>query len=198
MLSAERAGGEGPPGIWILEGIPLAGKTTLLRRWRTGNRAPVLWSAEDFASQRLFEPLDSRHTPAAVTPWLTGMVDAWAGLQSLASATHLREVRFGFAAHQERFHLSAILDGGLAEADFAALEARLADLGARGVLLCLDEPELQRRLEASLAERPPTWPAWLQRRYGGPAGAAAAFLERQSQLLKLAEDSCLAWLQGPA
>lgn len=197
MLSEGRAGTEGPEGIWILEGVPLAGKTTLLRRWRSGSLAPVLWSAEDFASQRLFEPLEQRHTPARVAPWLSAMVESWARLQELAAETHLREVRFAFAAHQERFHLSAALDGGLAAADFAALEARLLALGARGVLLRLEPAELARRLQASLAERPATWPAWLQRRYGGIEGAAAAFLERQAQLLERAAASGLEWLQGP-
>jgi hypothetical protein len=106
-------------------------------------------------------------------------------------------MRFGFAAHQERFHLSAAMEGGLTTEGFEALEARLAHLGARGILLRLDREELLRRLAGSLIERPSTWAAWLQRRYGGIEGAAEAFLEQQNRLQELAQSSRLTWVGPP-
>lgn len=185
--------GAAPAGLWILEGVPLAGKSSLLRRWRAASPAPVLWSAEDLASQRIFEPLETQHRPEVVEPWLHGLLDAWEALQSAAARAPWAARRGDFAAHQERFHLSAALEGGLGPGAFQALEARLAALGARGLLLRLDEATLRARIEASLAERPASWAAWLQRRYGGPDGALRAFLDQQMELEALAKRSRLEW-----
>lgn len=182
-----------PDGLWLLEGAPLAGKTTRLRAWRAESTGPVLWSAEDLASQRLFEPLEARHRPEAVVPWLEGLLAAWEALASARAAAPWDSWLPPFAAHQERFHLSAALDGGLGPGDFERIEARLAAAGARG-LLCLAEPgEMARRLDRSLGERPPTWLRWLERRFGGPEGALARFLEQQDRFREQAGKSRLSW-----
>lgn len=188
---------DGPPpapdGLWLLEGVPLSGKTTRLRAWRAASAHPVLWSAEDLASQRLFEPLEDRHHPGPVAPWLEGMLDAWEALAAARAAAPWDGRLPPFAAHQERFHLSAALDGGLAPGDLERIEARLQALGARG-LLCLVEPgELARRVDRSLAERPPAWSRWLERRFGGRKGALTRFLEQQDSFHDQAGKSRLSW-----
>lgn len=182
-----------PDGLWLLEGVPLSGKTTRLRAWRAASAHPVLWSGEDLASQRLFEPLEERHHPGSVVPWLEGMLAAWEALAAARAAAPWDDRLPGFAAHQERFHLSAALEGGLARDGFEAIEARLTVLEARG-LLCLAAPEdLARRLDRSLAERPPAWSRWLERRFGGPGGALEAFLRQQAWFLEAAGKSRLSW-----
>lgn len=188
---------DGPPpasdGLWLLEGAPLSGKTTRLRAWRAASAHPVLWSAEDLASQRLFEPLEDRHRPEAVVPWLEGMLGAWEALAAARAAAPWADRLPCFAAHQERFHLSAAFDGGLAPGDFERIEGRLAALGARG-LLCLVEPgDLARRLARSLPDRPPAWSRWLERRFGGVEGALAGFLEQQAHFRVQAGKSRLSW-----
>lgn len=182
-----------PEGLWLLEGIPLSGKTTRLRAWRGASDHPVLWSAEDLASQRLFEPLEDRYVPGAVKPWLEGLLGAWGALARAREAAPWAGRLRPFAAHQERFHLSAALAGGLEDGDLGGLESNLLALGARGVL-CLVEPgELARRMQRSFTERPPAWRSWLDRRYGGAEAAQAAFLDQQAQLLDLAGKSRLSW-----
>lgn len=188
---------DGPPpaadGLWLLEGVPLSGKTTRLRAWRAESAHPVLWSAEDLASQRLFEPLEDRHGPGMVVPWLDGMVGAWEALAKARAAAPWDGWLPPFAAHQERFHLSAVLDGGLAPGDFERIETRLAVLGTRG-LLCLVEPEvLALRLDHSLQTRPLAWSRWLVRRFGGVEGALARFLEQQDHFRDQAGKSRLSW-----
>ena len=182
-----------PDGLWLLEGAPLSGKTTRLRAWRAASAHPVLWSAEDLASQRLFEPLETRHRPPAVVPWLAGMLAAWEALAEARAAAPWDGWLPPFAAHQERFHLSAALEEGLAPGDFERTEARLAALGARGLLCLTEAGELARRLKHSLAERPPAWSRWLERRFGGPEGALAAFLEQQAHFRVQAGKSRLSW-----
>ena len=183
----------GPRGLWLLEGVPCVGKSTLLHRWRRETEAPVLWAGEDLATQRLFEPLETAHRPEAVEPWLRGLLQGWQALQARASAMAWAGSQGGFLAIQERFHLSAEGEGGLGPGAFEALEAALAEAGAQGVLLTLSGPELGRRLEASLTGRPPAWGRWLEGRYGSLAGATAAFLQRQSELEGLAHRSLLPW-----
>ena len=188
---------EGPPpapdGLWLLEGAPLSGKTTRLRAWRAASAHPVLWSAEDLASQRLFEPLEARHRPEAVVPWLEGLLAAWEALAAACAAAPWNGWLPAFAAHQERFHLSAALDGGLAPGDFERIEGRLAALGARGLLFLAEPGELARRLERSLRERPQAWSRWLERRFGGAEGALATFLEQQAHFRVQAGKSRLSW-----
>jgi len=181
-------------GLWILEGIPLSGKTALLRRWRAASEEPVLWSAEDFATQRLFEPLERRHEPEAVFPWLEGMLEAWEKLQRLAERPPWSPLRTRFTAHQERFHLSARLELGITEVQAEGLETRLARLEARGILLRLNGEELERRLERSLDGRPGPWGRWIEHRFGSLAGAKTAFLEQQGHIEALAHSSCLPWV----
>lgn len=188
---------DGPPpapdGLWLLEGVPLSGKTTRLRAWRAASTHPVLWSAEDLASQRLFEPLEARHRPESVVPWLEGLLAAWEALSAARAAAPWDGCLPAFAAHQERFHLSAALEGGLAPGAFERIEGRLAALGARG-LLCVAEPgDLALRLERSLQERPPAWSRWLERRFGGVEGALARFAEQQGPFRDLAGKSRLSW-----
>lgn len=185
---------DAPAGLWILEGVPLAGKTTLLRRWRVASAHRALWSGEDAATQRRFEPLEARHRPEAVEPWLEAMVHAWEALEAGARATAWGREAPGFAAHQERFHLSAAVAGGLAPGGFERLEARLAALGARGVLLSVAPEELAARLEASASARPPSWQAWILARHGGPRGALEAWAGQEEALLGLARRSALPWI----
>ena len=188
---------EGPPpapdGLWLLEGVPLSGKTTRLRAWREASAHPVLWSAEDLASQRLFEPLARHHHPSRVTPWLEGLVGAWEALATARAAAPWAERLPPFAAHQERFHLSAALDGGLEPGAFARLEDRLAALGARGILCWIEPDALAERLVLSVTGRPPAWSRWVDRRFGGPEGALAAFQESQQRFGELAGKSRLFW-----
>ena len=187
---------EAPSGLWLLEGVSCAGKSTLLRRWRRETEAPVLWAAEDLATQRLFEPLETAHHPGAVEPWLRGLLAGWRELQARAEAMAWGERRHGFLAMQERFHLSAALEGGLGPGAFGSLEEALADAGARGLLLTVSEATLERRLEASLATRPPAWARWLTRRHGGVAGATRDLLEAQDRLRALAAGSVLPWVEA--
>lgn len=189
---------EAPQGLWILEGVPLSGKTTLLRRWRRGAEHPVLWSAEDQATQRRFEPLEQRHLPGAVEPWLDGLLDAWEALEAGARATAWGRRGPAFAAHQERFHLSAALEEGLGPGAFERLEGRLAGLGARGVLLQVPPEALAERLESSLRLRPPSWAAWIQARFGGSGGALEAWARQAACFEALAGRSVLGWMRvGP-
>ncbi|MFN8010361.1 MAG: hypothetical protein U0P81_03050 [Holophagaceae bacterium] len=182
-----------PAGIWILEGVPLSGKTTLLRRWRTGSGHRVLWSGEDAATQRRFEPLQERHRPDAVEPWLEGLLDAWEALVAGSRGLGWAREGTGFAAHQERFHLSALVEGGLTPEGFRRIEDRLAALGARGVLLRIGGTEGSRRLERSAAERPPSWMAWVLATHGSRPAAAEAWAAQQARLLEAARGSALGW-----
>jgi len=182
-----------PAGLWLLEGVPLAGKTTLLRRWRAGAGHRVLWSAEDVATQRMFEPLRERHAPEAVEPWLEGMLAAWESLESGSRGLGWASGGTGFAAHQERFHLSALVEAGLTPEGFRRIEDRLAALGACGVLLQVGGAELDRRLEASARERPRSWMAWVLATHASRREAAAAWAAQQERLLEAARRSALGW-----
>jgi hypothetical protein len=184
---------EKPEGLWILEGTCLAGKTTLLRRWRSESSAPLLWSAEDLATQRLFEPLEVHHKPDAVEPWLESMLEAWEALQKMASATPWSPVRSRFTAHQERFHLSARFEHGIGAAHFESLETRLLSLKAEGVLVMLSAQVFSDRLNQSLDERPPSWAKWLEHRFGSIRSAETAFWQQQARLQDLAIESRLTW-----
>lgn len=185
---------EAPAGLWLLEGVPCAGKSTLLHRWRRGTAAPVLWAAEDLATQRLFEPLEDRHHPGAVEPWLQALLGGWGQLRARAAGAPWGAPAPAFLALQERFHLSAEVAGGLGPGAFRALDAALAEAGARGVLLRVSAETLARRLAASLEARPPAWGRWLERRWGGLEGAKTAFLAEQGRLEALAAESLLPWL----
>lgn len=182
-----------PAGVWILEGVPLSGKTTLLRAWRDGAGHRVLWSAEDVATQRRFEPLRERHAPEAVEPWLEGLLAAWESLEGGSRGLGWAREGTGFAAHQERFHLSALEEGGLGPGGFRRIEDRLALLGARGVLLRVGRADLERRLEASARERPRPWMAWVLATHGGRREAAEAWAAQQARLLEAARGSALGW-----
>jgi len=184
---------DAPGGLWLLEGVPLAGKTALLRRWRARSPHRVLWSAEDAATQRRFEPLSQRHRPEAVEPWLEALLAAWEALEAGARDTAWGREGAGFAAHQERFHLRAALEGGLAPGAFERLEARLAALGARGVLLRAAPHAHAARLAVSFEARPPSWPAWVRARFGGPEAALEAWRAQEAAFLDLAERSALPW-----
>ena len=185
-----------PTGLWLLESVSCAGKSTWLHRWRRETAAPVLWAAEDLATQRLFEPLETAHRPEAVEPWLRSLLAGWRELQARAGAMAWGDRRHGFLALQERFHMSAALEGGLGSGAFEALEAELVSLGAQGLLLTVSAETLARRLEASLAERPPAWGHWLARRHGGVTEAAADLLEVQERLRELAGRSSLPWIEA--
>ncbi len=184
---------EAPSGLWLLEGVSCSGKSSLLHRWRRECSAPVLWAAEDLATQRLFEPLDSAHHEQAVAPWLEALVGAWGALQAQAARAPWGAARAGFLAVQERFHLSAREEGGLGPEAFESLERALEALGARGVLLRVDPETLARRLEASLSERPEAWGRWVARRYGSLAEAVQVLGEAQAALEDQARGSRLPW-----
>jgi putative acetyltransferase len=150
----------------LIEGIPCAGKSTLLRGLlshpsfvhRAGLSTLVL---TEHHTLRVLEPRRGSLGVADNVGLLRGHVDYIAALTArLAAMPHWRgRPNPALTVVLERFHLSHVVSHQhLRWEDVAALDAELADVGVRLCLLLVTPAELRRRL---LGDRGARWASFL-------------------------------------
>ncbi|MCC6554621.1 MAG: hypothetical protein IT372_16700 [Polyangiaceae bacterium] len=170
-----RTGGHtGARGL-ILEGVTGTGKTHVLDLIEARARAAGAASWRIFREEETYgELLDELRRPDLTDEARCARLHAVLG----EVRAHLAAARGDAAFVLERFHPSYFAQMpsfGL----YAALDAALAELGCRIVLLDLPEAELERRSLRRVDREGTDWLAGMTGYYGSEAGALAAILASQ-------------------
>ncbi len=183
----------------ILEGVPASGKTTLLKALSSHPHfSPLKFPSRiilsDHHTQRVLEKQNNRGelTPRSALKLLCGHAD-----YIRQRRDYLQRIQWcdpDMEAHRlvfmwERFHLSHVLDfDSISWEDVSGIDAQLADLNARHVILRLKRQEMISRIIRERQDQP-HWNRYI-RRFGATEDAVADHYSRQQEkLLELAERS---------